>query len=101
MAKKEKSREKENLTVHHIIGRCNRKWANVEEKINKMILSEFKHRAFNSIFQQAQSPQEQLDVMYNQYWKKVLSPQVCAEIEQLLLMSREEFYNEGLIKKKK
>ena len=101
MAKKEKSREKEKLTIHHIIGRCNSRRANVEEKTNKMILSEFKHRAFNSIFQQAQSPQEQLDVLYNQFRKRALSPQVCAEIEQLLLMTREEFYNEELIKKKK
>ena len=100
MAKKEKSREKENLTVHHIIGRCNHKRANIQEKSNRMILTEFKHRSFNNIFEQAQSPQEQLDVMYNQFRKKTLSPQVCAEIEQLLLMSREEFYNEGLIKKK-
>ena len=96
---KEKSREK--MTIHHIVWKKHRKRANVEEKTNKMILSEFKHRAFNSVFQQAQSPQEQLEVMYDQYRKKVLSPQVCAEIEQLLSMSREEFYNEGLIKKKK
>lgn len=98
---KEKSREKEKLTVHHIIGRCNSRRANVEEKTNKMILSEFKHRAFNSVFQQAQSPQEQLEVMYNQFRKKTLSPQVCAEIETLLFMDKEDFYNEGLIKKKK
>lgn len=97
---KEKSREKENLTVHHIIGRCNRKRANVEEKTNKMILSEFKHRSFNSIFEQSQSPQEQLDVMYNQFRKKTLSPQVCAEIEALLSMDKGDFYKKDLLKKK-
>lgn len=97
---KEKSREKEKLTIHHIIGRCNSRRANVEEKTNKMILSEFKHRAFNSVFQQAQSPQEQLEVMYNQYWKKTLSTQVCAEIEALLSMDKEDFYKKDLLKKK-
>lgn len=97
---KEKSREKENYTVHHIIGRCNSKWANVNEKINRMLLTEFKHRSFNNIFEQAQSPQEQLGVMYNQFWKKTLSPAVCAEIEALLSMSKEDFYKEKLIKKK-
>lgn len=63
-----------------------------------MILSEFKHRSFNSIFEQAQSPQEQLDVMYNQYWKKTLSPQVCAEIEALLSMDKRDFYKKDLLK---
>lgn len=99
MAKKEKSREKENYTVHHIIGKCNSRWANVNEKTNRMILTEFKHRSFNNIFEQAQSPQEQLDVMYNQFRKKTLSPYVCAEIERLLSISKEEFYKEKLIKK--
>lgn len=97
---KEKSREKENLTVHHIIGRCNSKWANVNEKINRMLLTEFKHRSFNNIFEQAQSPQEQLGVMYNQFWKKTLSPTVCAEIEALLSMDKRDFYKKGLLKNK-
>lgn len=65
-----------------------------------MLLTEFKHRSFNNIFEQAQSPQEQLGVMYNQFWKKTLSPAVCAEIEALLSMSKEDFYKEKLIKKK-
>lgn len=95
---KEKSRDKEKYTVHHIIWKCNYKWANVNEKTNRMILTEFKHRSFNNIFEQAQSPQEQLGVMYNQFWKKTLSPVVCAEIEALLAMSKEDFYKDKLIK---
>lgn len=98
---KEKSREKEHLTVHHIVGRCNSSWADVHDKTNRMILSEFKHRSFNNIFEQAQSPQEQLAVMYNQFRKKTLSKQVCDEIEKLLSMTKEEFYSKKIIKKKK
>lgn len=35
--------------IHHIVGQCNRKRANVEERINKMVVERTKHEAYNTL----------------------------------------------------
>lgn len=88
----------EQLSIHHIIGRMNHSWANVEDNTNKMILGVLKHRALNTLVLDKQEPQLQLELFYEKYWKPVLSKQVCKELEFILSLPKEEFYRPELIK---
>lgn len=63
-----------------------------------MLVSVLKHDALNRLMNDKQCPQEQLEVMYNQRRKPVLSKKVCEEIEYLLTMDKEDFYKSELIK---
>lgn len=83
---------------HHIIWRCNSSWANVEHTTNKMLVSVLKHDALNRLMNDRQHPQEQLKVMYDQWWKPVLSKKVCEEIEHLLTTPKEDFYDSEFIR---
>ena len=89
-----------NYDVHHRIGVCNRSRANVQDETNKMLMTVMRHRALNTLVNDKQSPQEQLEVMY-EIWKPVLSETVQQIIENLLEMERVDFYQSNLIKKKK
>jgi len=84
-------------TIHHIIGRCNRVRAKVEEDTNKTILNLFEHQALNTLFKDKQCPHEQLEVMYK-IWENVLSDYAKEMIETLLDLSENMFYKENLLK---
>lgn len=84
-------------TIHHIIGRCNRLRARVEEDTNKTILNLFEHQAFNTLFKENQCPQEQLRVMYK-IRESTLSQYSKELIEMLLDLPENMFYKENLLK---
>ncbi|MBQ9554063.1 hypothetical protein IJU97_03805 [bacterium] len=60
---KNRNHRRNSFNVHHVIGRSNEKRAKVEEETNKMLIEVFKHDAINTLFQENQSPHEQLAVM--------------------------------------
>lgn len=95
------SRLDEKFSVHHRIGVCNKSRANVESESNKMILSVLKHRALNTLVNQSQSPQEQLELFYNKFRKPVLSKTARSLFEDLISMEKVDFYDKSLIKKKR
>ena len=92
---------KDAISVHHIIWQKHRSRANVDMNTNKMLLWVLKHRALNTLVNENQSPQEQLSVFYEKYWKPVLSEQVCKELERVLSLPKEDFYKQELLKKNK
>lgn len=86
------------INTHHIIGRCNHAWAKVESDTNKVLVKVLQHQALNTLCNDKQSPQEQLAILFHEWWKPVLSEQVCHEIEYLLNMEKSDFYSSELIK---
>ena len=78
----------------------NSSWADVEAEVNKMILSTLKHRALNSLVNDNQEPQKQLEVFYDMR-KPVLSTYTQEIFETLIAMERVDFYDKNIIKKRK
>lgn len=93
-----KRREKNYLTKHHIVGRCNRSRANVEDDTNIFLLRVLEHQALNTLFKDKQCPHEQLEVMY-EIRENILSDYAKELIETLLSLPKERFYKSYLIKK--
>jgi hypothetical protein len=52
-----------------------------------MLLTELKHRSFNTVFEQAQSPHEQLEKML-EMWEPVLSEVVKEELRAILSLPK-------------
>lgn len=101
MGKDNNTADRDKMSIHHIIGKCNHVWANVNERSNKMLLSCLKHQAFNTVMRNNQEPQRQLAVLYEEYRKPTLSRTACELIEVLLSMDKDVFYREELIKNDK
>lgn len=86
------------MNLHHIIWQCNKDWANINEPENKRIVEITKHEALNCLMKHNQEPQKQLEVMYNEWWKGVLSTKADELIKALIAMPREEFYHKFMLK---
>ena len=92
------SKQRKEFNVHHIVGKKYKDKFNVEIPENKKVVEITKHEALNCLVWTNQSPQEQLSVLYNQWWINVLSENTKKRIEQLLSMSDEDFYINDIIK---
>lgn len=86
--------------IHHIISRKKQNKFNVKDERNLIRMRVNKHIALNQLFNDKQTPKEQLKVMYD-IWKTTLDPEVQQTIEQLISMEDSEFYLDDLVKWKK
>lgn len=89
----------DSVNEHHIIWKKHYKQYNVNEQINKVLMSERKHCALNKLVWEGQSPHEQLKIML-EIWEPVLSDRVKSELYNILSLPRWAFYKEELVKKR-
>lgn len=94
---KNRDNNSDDVNTHHIIWKCNHKRAKVDEETNKMLFSVLKHRALNTLFNDKQSPHEQLAVML-EIWRPVLSLWVRRALQDILNLPKDVFYKKELIK---
>jgi len=88
---------KRDTDTHHLIGQCNRSWANVNHEDNKMTIKKNVHHAINTLFMMNQSPLEQLKQLRDMY-DPVLSDTAKAMFDDLLDLPRDYFYRKPLVK---
>lgn len=86
-------------SIHHLVWRVNKWWANVEHPDNKIILDVVRHRWLNSLFQCLQSPYEQLEYLRDMY-DSVLSDTSKELFDTLLATPIHKFYKDEIIKKR-
>lgn len=98
MAKNRNRDRNRDRDVHHVVGKMNHTRAKVELDTNKVLVKVLQHQALNTLCNDKQCPQEQLEVLYYNWWKPVLSERVCREIEELLSLKREDFYIDEILK---
>ena len=86
--------------VHHIVGQSCRQRANVEEKINKMVVERTKHEAYNTLVWNCQSPQWFLESMRDRI-SPVMTDSALELLDTLINMDKRSFYKPELLKWKK
>lgn len=81
---------------HHIISRKEKARFKVWEPENIVKIKRKTHVALNNLFENRQEPRKQLQMMY-EIWKTALSPWVRQELDLLINLPDDMFYNENLI----
>jgi hypothetical protein len=84
--------------THHIIGKCCKRWAYVNDVRNKITILISQHRWLNALFNTRQSPIEQLAYLRELY-ETVLSDTAKQLFDELISLKEREFYDNGLVKK--
>lgn len=81
---------------HHIISRKRKDKFKVWDPENIVRIKRRTHVALNNLFENKQTPKEQLQMMFD-IWKSALSIGVRNELYTLLTLPDDMFYNENLI----
>lgn len=81
---------------HHIISRKEKARFKVWESENIVRIKRKTHVALNNLFENRQEPRKQLQMMY-EIWKTALSPWVRQELDLLINLPDDMFYNENLL----
>ena len=81
---------------HHIISRKRKDKFKVWDPENIIRIKRRTHVALNNLFENKQTPKEQLQMMFD-IWKSALSIWVRNELYTLLTLPDDMFYNENLI----
>lgn len=81
---------------HHIISRKEKARFKVWEPENIVRIKRKTHVALNNLFENRQEPRKQLQMMY-EIWKTALSPWVRQELDLLINLPDDMFYNENLL----
>ena len=89
---------KNKLTRHHIIWKCNRSRAHIDDETNIHLLRLLDHQALNTLFKHNQCPHEQLQVMF-EIREPVLSDRVRLDLQDILELDTKDFYKIELVKK--
>lgn len=99
MNRKNKPRNPANhkMTRHHIISKNQGDLFNVFNRGNIKQLPRQRHRGLHEYFRNEHHPQDQIRRLY-QDCKSVLSEKVQEEMEKLLSLPRDEFYNVKYVK---
>ena len=81
---------------HHIISRKEKARFKVWLPENIVRITRRTHVALNNLFEDKQEPRKQLQMMY-EIWKTALSPWVRQELDLLINLPDDMFYNENLL----
>lgn len=81
---------------HHIISRKEKARFKVWLPENIVRITRRTHVALNNLFENRQEPRKQLQMMY-EIWKTALSPWVRQELDLLINLPDDMFYNENLL----
>ena len=81
---------------HHIISRKEKARFKVWEPENIVRIKRKTHVALNNLFENKQEPRKQLQMMFD-IWKTALSPWVRQELDLLINLPDDMFYNENLL----
>ena len=81
---------------HHIISRKEKARFKVWLPENIVKIKRRTHVALNNLFENKQTPKEQLQMMFD-IWKSVLSPWVRQELDLIINLPDDMFYNENLL----
>ena len=81
---------------HHIISRKEKTRFKVWLPENIVRITRRTHVALNNLFENRQEPKKQLQMMFD-IWKTALSPWVRQELDLLINLPDDMFYNENLI----
>lgn len=81
---------------HHIISRKEKARFKVWEPENIVRIKRRTHVALNNLFENKQEPRKQLQMMY-EIWKSALSPWVRQELDLIINLPDDMFYNENLL----
>lgn len=81
---------------HHIISRKEKARFKVWLPENIVRITRRTHVALNNLFENKQEPRKQLQMMY-EIWKTALSPWVRQELDLLINLPDDMFYNENLL----
>lgn len=81
---------------HHIISRKEKARFKVSNPENIVRIKRRTHIALNNLFESNQEPRKQLRVMFD-IWKSALSPWVRQELDLIINLPDDMFYNENLI----
>ena len=89
--------QRNNKSLHHIIGKCNHDKFNVDFPENKEIITQKTHDAINNLFKQHQSPKEQwIDMV--ELWSKSLSERTRQDLLEIFNRQDRSFYLRKLVK---
>jgi hypothetical protein len=81
---------------HHIISRKEKARFKVWLPENIVRITRRTHVALNNLFENRQEPRKQLQMMY-EIWKTALSPWVRQELDLIINLPDDMFYNENLL----
>lgn len=81
---------------HHIISRKEKARFKVWEPENIVRIKRRTHVALNNLFENKQEPRKQLQMMFD-IWKSALSPWVRQELDLIMNLPDDMFYNENLL----
>lgn len=81
---------------HHIISRKEKARFKVNNQENIIRIKRRTHVALNNLFEDKQEPRKQLQMMFD-IWKSALSPWVRQELDLIINLPDDMFYNENLI----
>lgn len=81
---------------HHIISRKEKARFKVWEPENIVRIKRRTHVALNNLFENKQEPRKQLQMMFD-IWKSALSPWVRQELDLIINLPDDMFYNENLL----
>lgn len=81
---------------HHIISRKEKARFKVWLPENIVRITRRTHVALNNLFEDKQEPRKQLQMMY-EIWKSALSPWVRQELDLIINLPDDMFYNENLL----